>query len=53
MQRRNRVACLPMRLHHTERDFFIDEPTGPNPLDHRDDLVDRPRVMAVCIPISR
>jgi len=28
-------------------------PTGPNPLYHRDDLVDRPRATGVWIPFSR
>ena len=37
-----------------EREFFIDnlQPTGPSPLYHRDDLVDRPRAMGVGIPFS-
>ena len=26
------------------------QPAGPNPLYHRNDLVDRPRAMGVCIP---
>ena len=29
------------------------QPSGPNPLYHRDDQVDRPRAMGVCIPFSR
>ena len=37
-----RVAGVQRGVAHEEA-----RPTGPNPLDHRDDLVDRPRAMGV------
>ena len=33
-----------------EREISYRQPTGPKPLDHRDDEVDRPRAMGVRIP---
>jgi len=49
------VQRLGSRLAHVpdkERVLYF-QPTGPNPLYHRDDQVDRPRAMAVSIPFSR
>ena len=41
--------CVPPHTssRFVERDFYS-QPTGPNPLYHRDDLVVRPRAMGVC-----
>jgi len=42
-----RYLCWGVALVMEERDFFIDNLTGPNPLYRRNELVGRPRAMGV------